>query len=180
MLTNLYKRAVAQKFDNLPWIGDIMHGALFSRGTMLKYFKSAPICLLFIYAMMCYGYYGVHVVFRMLNCVAGGKMVVGIVTALLLGFSAAFLVAAYRVFFKESRYLLGASLVYAGAFACCWVYRFGGLRLLYWLFADNAAQRTRYTLNLSVYSDYFALLFTSMGLLALHFAVLGVKKLRNR
>ncbi len=82
MLTNLYKREVAQKFDNLPWIGDIMHGALFSRGTMLKYFKSALIGLLFIYAMMCYGYYGVHVVFRMLNCVAGGKMVVGIVTAL--------------------------------------------------------------------------------------------------
>ena len=135
---------------------------------MFKYFKVVPLFFLIFFAMMCYGSYALHILFRMFWHATDGNTMVGVLTSLLLGVSATFIVAAIRQFFAKDRYILGASMVYAGTFICCWLYRFGVPFL-------------RHTpSHLSINSNYSILLITSLSLLALHFAIEYIKRLRNK
>ncbi|SHL11631.1 hypothetical protein SAMN05720764_1083 [Fibrobacter sp. UWH5] len=131
---------------------------------MLKYFKTVPVYFLLFYAMMCYGFYGVHVLYRMFWFTTERMAGHGIATSLVFGFSAAFLVAAFRVYLRRGQNLLGVSLVYAGTFVCCWLYRFGEPFL------------GRYPRHFSIYSDYSILFITAVSLLALHFAVKLIRR----
>lgn len=131
---------------------------------MQKHFKTVPLYFLLFYAMMCYGCYGVHVLYRIYWFTVKKMVGHGIATSLVFGISAAFLVTAYREFFKKDQNLLGTSFVYAGTFVCCWLYRFGVPFL-------ECNPR-----HFSIHSNYFILFITSISLLALHFAVSFLKK----
>lgn len=131
---------------------------------MQKYFKMAPLYSLLFYAMVCYGYYAFSILYRVIWFAVKEKVGYGITTSIVLGVTAAFLVAAFRVFFKRGQYFLGMSFVYAGTFVCCWLNHFG-VPLL-----------GRYPRHFSIGSDYSILFITTVSLLALHFAVRFLKK----
>lgn len=71
---------------------------------MEKYFKTVPVYFLLFYAMMCYGCYGVHVLYRMFWYTTERMVGHGIATSLVFGFSAAFLGRYPRHFSIYSNY----------------------------------------------------------------------------
>lgn len=118
-----------------------------------------PFLSILTFGMGCVGFYSVDVLRSILRYLANGCIVEGLWLTLALGFAVALVLAGYRVIDTTLDRLLSNSLIYFGAFVCCWLSHFG------------APFMGRVPVSFSFRSDFVMLFLIAFGLMGLHVGV---------